>query len=99
VPVGIVGAEEQSPGIARVEWLGKLIGAPALPLTLTFPLLGPLALVPLPVKFRLHFGEPLLFEGDSHEEDSAVEERVEVVKDSIRELIQEGLDERDGWFS
>lgn len=99
VPVGIVGAEEQSPGIARVGWLGKLIGAPALPVTATFPWLGPLAIVPLPVKFRIHFGEPLLFEGDPHDEDSVVEERVEVVKDAIRELVQEGLDEREGWFS
>lgn len=99
VPVGIVGAEEQSPGIARVEWLGKLIGAPALPVTATFPWLGPLAIVPLPVKFRIHFGEPLLFEGDAHDEDRAVEEKVEVVKDAIRELVQEGLDEREGWFS
>jgi 1-acyl-sn-glycerol-3-phosphate acyltransferase len=99
VPVGIVGAEEQSPGLARVEWLGKLIGAPALPITLTFPWLGALAVVPLPVKFRLHFGEPLRFDGDPHDEDSAIEERVEVVKDSIRELIQEGLEEREGWFS
>ena len=98
VPVGIVGAEEQSPGLARVESLGKLIGAPALPITLTFPLLGPLAIVPLPVKFRLHFGEPLHFEGDPHDEDAAIEERVDVVKDSIRNLIQEGLDERQGWF-
>ncbi len=98
VPVGIVGAEEQSPGLARVEWLGRLIGAPALPITLTFPLLGPLALVPLPVKFRLHFGEPMTFEGDPNDEDAAVEDRVDVVKDSIRDLIQEGLDEREGWF-
>jgi 1-acyl-sn-glycerol-3-phosphate acyltransferase len=98
VPVGIVGAEEQSPGLARVESLGRLIGAPALPITLTFPLLGPLALIPLPVKFRLHFGEPMTFEGDPNEEDSVIEDRVESVKDMIRELVQEGLDEREGWF-
>jgi 1-acyl-sn-glycerol-3-phosphate acyltransferase len=35
VPVGIVGSEEQSPGLARVESLAKRIGAPALPHTLT----------------------------------------------------------------
>ena len=81
-----------------MESLGKLIGAPALPITLTFPLLGPLAIVPLPVKFRLHFGEPLSFEGDPHDEDAAIEDRVDVVKDSIRNLVQEGLDERQGWF-
>ncbi len=98
VPVGIVGAEEQSPALARVGWLGKLIGAPALPITLTFPWLGPLAAIPLPVKFRLHFGEPLEFEGDPHDDDARIEQQVEVVKDAIRGLIQQGLDERDGWF-
>jgi 1-acyl-sn-glycerol-3-phosphate acyltransferase len=98
VPVGIVGSEEQSPGLARVEWLGKLIGAPALPVTLTFPWLGPLAIVPLPVKFRLHFGAPLHFEGDPHDDDAHIEKQVEVVKDAIRGLIQQGLDERKDWF-
>ena len=98
VPVGIVGNDEQSPGIARLESLGRLIGAPAVPVTLTFPWLGPLAFVPLPVKFHLHFGEPLEFEGDPNDDDATVEKKVEVVKDAIRELIQKGLDARRGWF-
>ena len=40
VPVGIVGSEEQSPGLLRSAWLGKLVGAPVAPITLTFPWLG-----------------------------------------------------------
>jgi 1-acyl-sn-glycerol-3-phosphate acyltransferase len=99
VPVGIVGSEEQSPGLARVGWLGRLIGAPALPITLTFPLLGPLAIVPLPVKFRLHFGEPMHFEGDANEDDAAIEKKVEVVKAAIADGIRAGLATRKGWFS
>lgn len=99
VPVGIVGSEEQSPGLARVRWLGRLIGAPALPITLTFPLLGPLAIVPLPVKFRLHFGEPMLFDGDANEDDAAIEKKVEVVKAAIADGIREGLAARKGWFA
>ena len=98
VPIGVVGSEEQSPGLARVEGLAQRIGAPALPLTLTFPLLGPLALIPLPVKFRIHFGEPLVFEGDPHDDDARVGEKVARVEDAIRDLIARGLEERDGWF-
>jgi 1-acyl-sn-glycerol-3-phosphate acyltransferase len=99
VPVGIVGSEEQSPGLARVPWLGRLVGAPALPITLTFPWLGPLAIVPLPVKFRLHFGEPMTFEGDPDDDDATIEKKVEVVKDAIAEGIRAGLEARKGWFA
>jgi len=98
VPVGIVGAEEQSPCIANLRWLGRLVGSPAFPITLTFPWLGLGGFVPLPVKFRIRFGEPLHFEGDANEDDSAVERKVEVVKDAIRALIREGLAERRSWF-
>jgi 1-acyl-sn-glycerol-3-phosphate acyltransferase len=56
VPVGIVGSEEQSPGLLRSRWLGSLVGAPVAPITLTR--LASRA-VPLPAKFRLRFGEPL----------------------------------------
>jgi 1-acyl-sn-glycerol-3-phosphate acyltransferase len=99
VPVGIVGSEEQSPGLVRSRLLGRLIGAPVAPITLTMPWLGFAGFVPLPVKFRIHFGAPLRFEGDASEEDAEVEKKVERVKDAIRALIAEGLAERKGWFS
>jgi 1-acyl-sn-glycerol-3-phosphate acyltransferase len=98
VPVGIVGGEEQSPGIANVRWLGKLVGSPAFPITPTFPWLGLLGFLPLPVKFRLHFGEPMRFEGDPSEEDAHVEPKVEQVKTAIRGLIREGRAQRRSWF-
>jgi len=99
VPVGIVGSEEQSPGLVRSRWLGRLIGAPVAPITITMPWLGPAGMIPLPVKFRIGFGEPLHFEGDSNEEDAEVERKVEIVKDAIRGLIAEGLEARRGWFA
>jgi 1-acyl-sn-glycerol-3-phosphate acyltransferase len=99
VPVGIVGSEEQSPGLLRSRWLGKLVGAPVAPVTLTFPWLGLAGFLPLPVKFRLHFGEPLHFEGDPNDEDSVIEQKVDVVKDAIRAGIAEGLAARRGWFA
>ena len=99
VPVGIVGSEEQAPGLVRSRWLGRLIGAPVAPLTLTMPWLGPAGMIPLPVKFRIRFGDPIHFEGDPSEEDAEVERKVEVVKDAIRELVAEGLEARRGWFA
>ena len=99
VPIGIVGSEEQSPGLADVKWLGRLIDSPAFPITWTFPWLGPLGFLPLPVKFRIRFGAPLRFEGDAHDDDATIERHVDVVKDRIRELIDAGLAERRGWFT
>jgi 1-acyl-sn-glycerol-3-phosphate acyltransferase len=99
VPIGIVGSEEQSPGLANLTSLGRLVGSPALPITLTFPLLGLGGFLPLPVKFRIRFGPPLRFEGDANEEDAAIETRVEVVKQEIRRLVDEGLAVRNGWFA
>jgi 1-acyl-sn-glycerol-3-phosphate acyltransferase len=99
VPVGIVGSEEQSPGLLRSRWLGKLVGAPVAPITLTFPWLGLAGFLPLPVKFRLHFGEALHFEGDPNDEDAAIEKKVNAVKAAIRAGIDEGLAARKGWFA
>jgi 1-acyl-sn-glycerol-3-phosphate acyltransferase len=99
VPVGIVGSEEQSPGLLRSRWLGKLVGAPVAPITLTFPWLGLASFLPLPVKFRLHFGAPLRFDGDPDDEDAEIQKKVDVVKDAIRAGIAEGLAARRGWFA
>ena len=98
VPVGIVGSEEQSPGLARLEGVAKRLGAPALPLTVTMPWLGLLGFVPLPVKFRIRFGEAMTFEGDPNDDNVRILEKVEAVKERIRALVGEGLAARDGWF-
>jgi 1-acyl-sn-glycerol-3-phosphate acyltransferase len=98
VPVGIVGSEEQQPGLANLQRLGGILGMPAFPITATFPWLGPLGLLPLPVKYRIHFGEALHFEGDSTDEDSAIESKVERVKTAITALLEQGRRERRGVF-
>jgi 1-acyl-sn-glycerol-3-phosphate acyltransferase len=99
IPIGIVGSEEQSPGLANIPSLGRLIGSPAFPITPTFPFLGLAGFIPLPVKFHIRFGNPLHFDGDPNEEDAAIQQRVDVVKDAIRRLIADGLAARKSWFS
>jgi 1-acyl-sn-glycerol-3-phosphate acyltransferase len=98
VPVGIVGSEEQQPSFANLGGLGRLLGMPAFPITGTFPWLGPLGLLPLPVKYRIHYGEPLSFQGDASEEDDVIEEKVDRVKAAIAELLEHGRRERRGVF-
>ena len=98
VPVGIVGSEEQQPGLANVPRLGKLLGMPAFPLTLGFPWLGPLGILPMPVKYRIYFGDPLRFDGSPNEEDAQVQAKVDQVREAMHALLQRGRQERKGIF-
>ncbi len=98
VPVAVVGAEEQMPALYDVKPLAKLLGMPAFPITPTWPLLGPAGALPLPVKYRIYFGEPMEFEGDPDDEDRVVGAKVEQVRDAIREMLTRGLEEREGVF-
>ena len=99
VPVGIVGSEEQQPGIANLESVGRLLGMPALPITLGFPWLGPLGLLPMPVKYWIGFGEPIVFEGTGDEEDAQVAGLVEQVRAAIGQQLDRGRSQRKGIFS
>lgn len=98
VPVGVVGGEEQLPSIWNFESLGKLLNMPAFPITPTWPLLGPIGGLPLPVKYRLYFGEPMEFEGAPDDEDRNIQLKVDRVREAIRDQIDRGLRERQGVF-
>jgi 1-acyl-sn-glycerol-3-phosphate acyltransferase len=98
VPIAVIGSEEQAPGLANLESLGNLMGMPAFPITLTWPWLGPLGMVPLPVKYHIHFGEPLRFTGNANDEDEVIAEKVDEVKGSIAAMFAQGLATRRGIF-
>lgn len=59
IPVGIAGAEEVHPLLFKAELPARPLGLPFLPVTPTFPWLGPLGLVPAPSKWVIHLGEPI----------------------------------------
>ncbi len=98
VPVGIVGSDEQQPGLTNLEGLGRLLGMPALPVTPTFPWLGPLGLLPLPVKYRMHFGAPIRLEGEASDEDAVIQRHVDRVREAIEGLLARGRAARRGVF-
>jgi 1-acyl-sn-glycerol-3-phosphate acyltransferase len=59
VPCAIVGAEEVHPKIGAMDWIGKPLGLPYVPITPTFPALGPLGVIPLPSKWWIDFAPPI----------------------------------------
>jgi 1-acyl-sn-glycerol-3-phosphate acyltransferase len=98
VPVAVIGAEEQAPSIYNARGLARLIGAPAFPITPTFPLLPLLGLLPYPVKYYVYFGAPIAFAGDSNDEDSALEAKVQEVRSTIQGMLDEGVSRRRSIF-
>ncbi len=98
VPVAVVGAEEQTINLFDFKALASLLGMPALPITPLMPLLGPLAMLPAPVKYRVYFGEPMHFDGDANDDDTVVAAKVAEVKQAVQCLIDRGLAERKGFF-
>jgi 1-acyl-sn-glycerol-3-phosphate acyltransferase len=98
VPVGLVGSEEQQPGLFNLKRVASALGMPAFPITPTFPLLGPLGLLPLPVRYHFRFGDPMRFEGDASDDDLVIEKHVTRVRRAIDGLLAEGRRERRGIF-
>jgi 1-acyl-sn-glycerol-3-phosphate acyltransferase len=96
VPVAVVGAEEQYVSVANLTRLAKLMGAPAFPVIPQ--LLLPGGFLPLPVKYRLHFGEPMHFTGDPDDEDAVIEEKAQLVRATVQSMVNRGLKERRGIF-
>lgn len=98
LPVVIVGSEEQAPSFANLAPLARLIGAPAFPVTPTFPLLGPLGLLPLPVKYHVRVGPPMHFTGNPHDEDAVIGAFVDAVRREMALMIERGRNARSSWF-
>jgi len=59
LPVAIVGAEEIHPVIGKITRFAEPLGIPYIPITPTFPWLGPLGLLPVPTKWTIQIGAPI----------------------------------------
>lgn len=100
VPVAVVGAEEIYPLVGRLQAIGKMLGAPYLPVTPFFPLLGPLGLIPLPTKWRIRFGKPIVLGTTDHHrlDGTAVRVMAEQVRRRVQTMVRALLRERDSVF-
>jgi 1-acyl-sn-glycerol-3-phosphate acyltransferase len=94
IPVAVVGAEEALPMVGKVTWFTRALGLPYVPVTPTFPALGPLGLLPLPSKWRLQFGAPI--ELSTQYGPEAADDRLLVnrLADGVRAQLQQMVDDQ-----
>jgi 1-acyl-sn-glycerol-3-phosphate acyltransferase len=93
IPVAIVGAEEIHPVLGRVTRIAKPLGLPYIPITPTFPLLGPLGLLPVPTKWRIQIGPAVeVPKGNGSEQDTL--EVAETVRRRVDQMIADLLIQR-----
>lgn len=88
--------------VAQANWAGKPLGLPYFPITPTFPLLGPLGLVPLPSKWSIEFADPVRLDayGPEGADDPILVNRIsEEVRGSVQRMIDGRLARRRSvWF-
>jgi 1-acyl-sn-glycerol-3-phosphate acyltransferase len=94
IPTALVGADDQAPVLWNLKPLARLLGLPFFPITPTFPLLGPLGLLPYPVKYDLTYGEPFRFYEEFPAEVAEDAHAVRYMAEQVRRRIQEMVDRR-----
>jgi len=90
VPVAIVGAEEIHPVIGKLTRLAQPLGLPYIPVTPTFPWLGPLGLLPVPTKWTIQFGPAITLPpppADDEERAALTAKETERVKRTIDDML------------
>ena len=101
IPVAIIGGEETYPMIADLKPLARRFGLPYFPITPTFPLLGPLGIIPLPSKWIIAVGEPIptaQHGPDGVDDQQLVLEMAEETRQAVQSLLTEYLPRRRNSF-
>jgi 1-acyl-sn-glycerol-3-phosphate acyltransferase len=96
VPVAVIGSEEQYVSLGNLSSVARALKIPAFPVVPQ--LLIPGGQLPLPLKYRIYFGEPMRFRGNPDDGDDVIADKVWVVRQTIQDLLNRGLSARKGWF-
>jgi 1-acyl-sn-glycerol-3-phosphate acyltransferase len=96
VPMAVLGSDDQAPILFDVKPLARLLGLPAAPITPTFPWLGPLGLLPYPVRYRIVYGEPLRFHERFDPEAAQEPGVVRALANQVRRAVQTLIDRHRG---
>jgi hypothetical protein len=85
----------------RFETIAKSVGLPYIPITPTFPLLGPAGLMPAPTKWTIQFGEPIDLAGygpEAADDQILVGQLAEQVRTTIQDMVDLGISQRESVF-
>ncbi len=100
VPCAIVGSEEASAGISRTGWLAERLGVPLLAANPALAL-APAALLPLPSRWSLRFGDPVDVSAlgpEAAEDPATVNELAERVRSAVQAMLDEDVAARTSVF-
>jgi 1-acyl-sn-glycerol-3-phosphate acyltransferase len=89
VPLAIIGSEETMPILFKLPALARVLGIPYAPVTVNM-LLGPLALVPFPVKIRIRVLDPIVLDAPP-DQPRYSRSRIMDTSEAIRHAIQSEL--------
>jgi 1-acyl-sn-glycerol-3-phosphate acyltransferase len=101
VPVSVIGSEETYITLAKLPTFTEITGIPYLPITLRFPWLGLLGIVPLPTKWYIDFGEPIPMDNyaaNSTDRFSKVSQLTDQVRNTVQEMVRSRLAQRRSIF-
>lgn len=101
IPVAIVGAEEIYPMLADLKPIARLLGLPYFPVTPLFPWFGPLGALPLPSRWIITYGAPIVPEAvtpDESQDPMAVFNFADRVRDEIQQMLYRALATRRSVF-
>ncbi len=102
VPVAVVGAEEVHPVLFKAEVMARSLGLPFVPVTPTFPLLGPAGALPLPSKWHIRFGAPIALGDlgvDAVEDELLISRLTEELRSEIQTMVDDVVRERESVWS
>jgi 1-acyl-sn-glycerol-3-phosphate acyltransferase len=88
IPTAFIGSDDQAPILYDVKPLARRLGLPVLPITPTFPWLGPLGLLPYPVSYRIAYGEPLRYHERFGPEGAEDARLVRYLANQVRRAVQ-----------
>jgi 1-acyl-sn-glycerol-3-phosphate acyltransferase len=92
IPVAIIGPDDQAPILYDLKTIARWLRLPAFPITPTFPWLGPLGLLPYPVRYRIVYGEPLALYEQAPREAAGDRPRMEEMAARVRLTVQHLVD-------
>jgi len=92
IPAAVIGSDDQAPILFDLPVFARALGLPMAPITPTFPLLGPLGLIPYPVSYRIVYGEPLHFSEQFGPEDAEDGRLVRYLARRVRREVQSLID-------
>jgi 1-acyl-sn-glycerol-3-phosphate acyltransferase len=101
IPVSVVGAEETYVSLAKSPIIASLINFPFFPISLRWPWLGPLGVIPFPTKWYIDFGEPIRtdeYGADAANNMALVSQLTDQSRNVIQEMIYRRLSKRKSIF-